>query len=148
MSAYGREPLLAFVREHAPDLRIGRSVDEEGLRWSHALFTLYGEQHELQVSGDDADERIAMACADRVRACMGLGPLEPVFNETRVGLEQAIIRASLAGNAEQEAALTHELLFGPAPQQASLIGTRTNISGSQDQFGTKKQEPQRKTHHR
>lgn len=123
-----REPLLAWVREHAPDLRILRALDD-GVRCLGARFTYAGEVHELEARGDNADEDIALKCAGRLRELMMLPPLES-DRGTRVDLEQQIVAAHLAGRTEEAEAITRQMLFAEPrrARPATLLGTKTQIS--------------------
>lgn len=87
----GRNVLLAWVREHAPDLRIGYTQDEEGQRRAHARMTLGEEVVELEA---DDDLEIARVCYSAVRRHLGLDSLQRGKDDRTRQLE--ILEAALA----------------------------------------------------
>lgn len=98
-----REELLAWVRTHAPDLRIGFRL-VEGQRRVFARFSWNGEFITLE-SGDDLE--IARALFAQVRALLG----DPITNVRAPGeLEQQIIEARRVGDVEMAKQLTAELV--------------------------------------
>lgn len=126
MTTYSRAALLDWLRNVAPDLRIGKAI-LDGKRVCFARFTCQDIEHELEALGDDPDEEIVRAAVAAARETMGLPPL---FTPDRtVQLEQDIVRASLAGDEAGCEALTRQLFAGRQPRalQATTTFSKRDI---------------------
>ena len=115
---YSRSALLAWLRDVAPDLRIGKAI-VDGRRVCVARFTCNGHEFELDASGDDPDEEIVRLAVDAARASLGLPPLGEQPKDLR--LEQDIVRASLAGDEATREQLIRHLFAHRRPR--ALYGT-------------------------
>jgi hypothetical protein len=108
-----RAALLEWLRENAPDLRIGRMLIGEH-RSCHARFTFAGEVFELEAKQPDhadPDDEVVRLAADAMRKAMNLPPASG-RQPARSGIEQQIVAAELSGDAAEVAFLTRELMTG------------------------------------
>jgi len=124
-----RESLLAFVRAHAPDIRIRKARLEDGRRACWARFTFRGEQLDVEaveVEGLDPDDAIVRRCAYLLYRRLGIR----TWIEAQRGdaLEQEIVNARARGNGELADRLGLELvLFNEGrtrPANAGPMGIR------------------------
>ena len=122
-----RFALFGWLRSVAPDLRVGIAlinvpIDSEKpdgdfrvVRTCFARFTVSGVFHEVSDASEDPDQQIAVVAVNAARETLGLPPLG--FPDRRNELEQAVVRASLAGDADQVAFLTNQLVTNATPRR-------------------------------
>jgi len=128
---FSRASLLAWVRNLAPDLRIGKQphcehpspngggIERRSHRRCFAGFTFAGEWHELvtcEETSPDPDEEIVKLCAEALRRVLRMPAMTGRAREP--GIEQRILAADLAGDAGGVAALTREMLTGRPAEPA------------------------------
>ncbi len=118
-----RTELLEWVRHNAPDLRIGKALTEEGKRVCFARFTWSGSTYELEATGPEPDDEIALAAANALRGAMRLAPVGT--DGRRRALERDIVAASFAGDTAHADALAHELVLDRAGTPQALSATTT-----------------------
>ena len=115
-----REAMLDWVRNQAPDLRIGHFV-EDGAIVTALRLTVDGEEVEYYGPGDAP----ILECVNELRARHRLPPLgEP---SKRDELERDIVAATLAGNTASAEAMTRQLVAHNSLSPRNL-NARTRIS--------------------
>lgn len=110
-----RGPLLEWVREVAPDLRILNGY-VEGARVCAARFTFRGQLHQYAVTANaetpDPDDAIVRTCYRALANAMGV---QTAYDGRRSrDLEQEVLAASLRGDTETADRLGRELAVANA----------------------------------
>lgn len=108
---FSRSALLHWLRNVAPDLRIGKAL-QNGRRVCFARFTCMDEEHEVLAEGDDPDDEIVRLAVDAARKTLGMTPIDAGPRDLRI--EQAIVRASLEGDDARRDSLTRQLFASRA----------------------------------